>query len=95
MCHNVVRVGNGNPKDLEVAALVGELPTASREFPTWWSAANPQTRTTGTKNFTHPVAGSLVVDWEAFAVPDEPTHTLFVYTAADPESEAALKIMAS
>ena len=94
MCHNVVRVGNGNANDLEVSALVGELPTASREFPIWWccQSSDPHHRH---QKFTHPVAGSLVVDWEAFTVPDEPMHTLFVYTAADPESEAALKIMAS
>lgn len=86
---------SANPHDAAVAALVGELSTASREFRVWWSAPNPQTRTTGTKRFHHPVTGDLIIDWEAFTVPDEPTHTLFVYTAANPESDTALRILAS
>lgn len=55
----------------------------------------PQTRTAGTKRFAHPVAGALVIDWEAFTVPDEPAQTLFVYSAADDASENALRILAS
>jgi hypothetical protein len=56
---------------------------------------NPQTRTAGTKRFAHPVAGELRINWEAFTVPDQPRHTLFVYSAADQESEHALQILAS
>lgn len=81
--------------DPDLAALVDELATASREFRTWWSAPNPQTRTAGTKRFHHPVAGRLTIDWEAFTVPDQPTQTLFIYSAADASSEEALRILAS
>ncbi|WP_040699824.1 helix-turn-helix transcriptional regulator [Nocardia vinacea] len=86
---------SARPHDPAIAALVGELSTASREFRTWWSAPNPQGRTTGRKRFNHPIAGELTIDWEAFTVPDESTHTLFIYSAADPESEQALRLLAS
>jgi hypothetical protein len=86
---------SANPKDPTIAALVGKLATRSAEFRTWWSAPNPQTRTAGTKRFAHPVAGELRINWEAFTVPDQPRHILFVYSAADQESEHALQILAS
>ena len=86
---------SANPKDPAIAALIGKLSTRSAEFRTWWSAPNPQTRTAGTKRFAHPVAGELRINWEAFTVPDQPRHTLFVYSAADQESEHALQILAS
>jgi hypothetical protein len=86
---------SAKPRDPDIAALVGELSTASREFRTWWSAPNPQTRTTGSKRFRHPVAGDLTIDWEAFIVPDEPAHTLFIYSAADQATEQALCLLAS
>jgi hypothetical protein len=86
---------SAKPRDPDIAALVGELSTVSREFRTWWSAPNPQTRTTGSKRFRHPVGGDLTIDWEAFIVPDEPAHTLFIYSAADQASEQALRLLAS
>jgi hypothetical protein len=86
---------SANPKDPAIADLIGKLSTSSREFRTWWSAPNPHTRTAGTKRFAHPIAGELRVNWEAFTVPDQPRQTLFVYSAADQESEHALQILAS
>ncbi len=86
---------SANPREPAIAQLVGKLSTRSAEFRTWWSAPNPQTRTAGTKRFAHPVAGDLRINWEAFTVPDQPRHTLFVYSAADQESEHALQILAS
>lgn len=41
---------SAKPRDPDIAALVGELSIASREFRTWWSAPNPQTRTTGSND---------------------------------------------
>ena len=78
---------SANPKDPAIAALVGKLSTRSAEFRTWWSAPNPQTRTAGTKRFAHPVACELRINWEAFTVPDQPRHILFVSSAADQESD--------
>ncbi|MBT0768480.1 helix-turn-helix domain-containing protein [Kineosporia sp. J2-2] len=85
---------SARPGDPRIAALVGELATASREFRTWWAEPHPTGRTAGTKRFRHPVAGPLTVDWEAFPLPDDATQTLFVYTAADPASQEAMAFLA-
>lgn len=86
---------SARPRDPAIAALVGELATASPEFAEWWSRPNPQGRTSGTKRFAHPVAGRLTIDWEAFTVPDDSTQTLFVYSAADDSSAEALRLLAT
>ena len=84
---------SAHPKDPSIAALVGELATASQEFAAWWARPNPQGRTSGTKRFAHPVAGRLTINWEAFTVPDVATQTLFVYSAADAASSEALRLL--
>lgn len=81
------------PKDTVIAALVGELATASSEFATWWARPNPQGRTSGRKRFAHPVAGRITIDWEAFTVPDNSAQTLFVYSAADSSSAESLRLL--
>lgn len=86
---------SAHPKDAAIAALVGELATASAEFAAWWARPNPQGRTAGTKHFAHPVAGHVTIDWEAFTVPDDATQTLFVYSAADDASGEALQLLAA
>ncbi|MEQ4523647.1 MULTISPECIES: helix-turn-helix transcriptional regulator [Actinomycetes] len=86
---------SAHPKDAAIAALVGDLATTSAEFRTWWADPRPQGRTSGTKRFAHPVAGPLTIDWEAFTLPDEPTQTLFIYTAADPTSRDAMRFLAT
>lgn len=86
---------SARPRDPAIAALVGELATASPEFAEWWARPNPQGRSSGTKRFAHPVAGRLTIDWEAFTVPDDSTQTLFVYSAADDSSAEALRLLAT
>lgn len=86
---------SARPGDPDVAALVGELATRSPEFRRWWAEPSPQGRTSGTKRFQHPVAGPLSIDWEAFALPDDASQTLFVYTAADPASVQALSFLSN
>ncbi|WP_460798678.1 helix-turn-helix transcriptional regulator [Microbacterium sp. GXF0217] len=86
---------SANPDDHEIAALVGSLATSTPEFRRWWATPNPQGRTTGTKRFDHPIGGPLTIDWEAFTIPDDTDQTLFVYTAADANSSAALALLGS
>lgn len=86
---------SAHPRDPAIAALVGELATASPEFAAWWARPNPQGRTSGTKRFAHPVAGRLTIDWEAFTVPDDSTQTLFIYSAADGPSAEALRLLST
>ena len=86
---------SARPKDRAIAALVGELATASPEFAAWWARPNPQGRTSGRKRFAHPIVGRLTIDWEAFTVPDDATQTLFVYSAADTDSAESLRLLAA
>lgn len=86
---------SARPRDHRIAALVGELATSSTEFRTWWARPAPQGRTSGTKRFRHPVVGTLTIEWEAFTLQEDQTQTVFVYTAADPDSDAALRMLAS
>ncbi|MGY5765205.1 MmyB family transcriptional regulator [Brachybacterium sp. DNPG3] len=83
------------PRDARIGALVEELSTSAPEFARLWGTPRPTGRTCGTKRFRHPSAGDLQIDWEAFTVPDEPTQTLFVYTASDAPSSAALARLVS
>ncbi|HSN42537.1 MAG TPA: transcriptional regulator, partial [Propionibacteriaceae bacterium] len=82
---------SARPRDPDIVALVRELTATSEEFREWWVRTNPQGRTSGRKHFRHPVVGDVTVDWEAFAVPDDATQTVFMYTAADADSDAALR----
>lgn len=85
---------SARPRDPDIAALVGELSTCSQEFRVWWAEPRPQGRTSGTKRFNHFIAGLITIDWEAFAVPEETTQTLFIYTPADAASEEAMSFLA-
>lgn len=86
---------SARPRDPKIAALVGELATTSAEFRAWWAHPEPQGRTSGTKHFNHPVVGRLTIDWEAFTLQEDDTQTIFVYTASDAASDAALRMLAS
>lgn len=86
---------SAHPGDPRITALVDELSSRSREFALWWNSPNPQGRTSGQKRFHHPAVGALRIDWEAFGVPDDPTQTLFVYTASDEPAREALRLLAS
>ncbi|MBE8528024.1 hypothetical protein ILP97_63025, partial [Amycolatopsis sp. H6(2020)] len=72
-----------------------ELRASSPEFARWWTRPNPQGRTSGMKRFRHPQAGDLTIEWEAFAVPDDSTQTLFIYSPHDAGSAEALRLLAS
>lgn len=84
---------SARPGDPAIRSLVGELATASPEFAAWWASPRPTGRTSGRKHFAHPEVGPLTIDWEAFTVPDDATQTLFVYSAADEPSAAALRLL--
>ena len=86
---------SARPRDREIEALVRELRASSPEFARWWTRPNPQGRTSGMKRFRHPQAGDLTIEWEAFAVPDDSTQTLFIYSPHDAGSAEALRLLAS
>lgn len=79
------------PRDPQIRALAEELEAGCPEFGELWATPRPTGRTSGTKRFRHSDAGALAIDWEAFTVPEDPSQTLFVYTASDDSSARALR----
>jgi hypothetical protein len=97
MCVGVMRSEAGrDPHDRGLQDLVGELSTRSETFRRLWGAHDVRTHGTGTKRFTHPVVGELVLAYEELAITAEPGHVLLVYTAepASPSAER-LRLLAS
>ncbi|WP_286276240.1 helix-turn-helix transcriptional regulator [Naasia aerilata] len=97
MCVAIMRAEAGrDPHDRGLQDLVGELSTQSATFRALWGAHNVRTHGTGTKRFTHPVVGELVLAYEELSVTAEPGMVLMVYTA-EPGSPSAerLRLLAS
>ncbi|MBB2923376.1 helix-turn-helix transcriptional regulator [Cellulomonas cellasea] len=97
MCVGVMRSEAGrDPHDRGLQDLVGELSTRSETFRRLWAAHDVRTHGAGTKHFTHPVVGELVLAYEELAITAEPGHVMLVYTA-EPGSASAerLRLLAS
>ncbi len=72
------REAAANPDDPALAALVGELTIADREFGKWWAARNVTRQDFGTKTLNHPLVGTLVFDWDMFRYASSPEQQLVV-----------------
>jgi transcriptional regulator with XRE-family HTH domain len=97
MCVSIMRAEAGrDPHDRGLQDLVGELCTRSDVFRTLWGAHNVRTHGTGTKRFTHPLVGEVVLAYEELAITAEPGAILMIYTA-EPGSASAerLQLLAS
>jgi transcriptional regulator with XRE-family HTH domain len=71
------------PDDPALAALVGELTIADREFGRMWASRNVARQDFGTKVLSHPTEGKLVLDWDLFRYGSAPEQQLVVNSAAD------------
>lgn len=92
----VLRMSAGrHPTDPGLAALVGELTLASDDFARWWSSRDVSRKKHGVKQLDHPVVGALSVQFETFALPDDPDQMLVAYCAAESGSPAdnALRLL--
>jgi transcriptional regulator with XRE-family HTH domain len=97
MCVAIMRAEAGrNPHDRTMQDLVGELSTQSGTFRRLWGAHDVRTHGAGTKRFTHPVVGELMLAYEELALTAEPGLVMLVYTA-EPGSPTAerLQLLAS
>ncbi|MFJ4467326.1 helix-turn-helix transcriptional regulator [Streptomyces sp. NPDC089424] len=84
-----------HPDDPALSALVGELSIHSGEFRRYWSDNKVHRRTTGTKDYHHPLVGDLTITYQALTPADDPDQTLFIYsTEPDSPSETALHLLA-
>ncbi|MEV0599891.1 helix-turn-helix domain-containing protein [Streptomyces sp. NPDC050315] len=70
-----------NTDDPGLSDLVGQLSESDADFRHWWNAHHVEARTVGTKTLHHPVAGTLVLDWETYICSTDPDQQLVVWTA--------------
>lgn len=75
--------------DSEVEQLVEELSAASPEFASMWRESDVQTHGDGIKRLRHPQAGTITLEYSAFAVDGRPDLSLIVYNPAT-EADRAL-----
>ncbi|SEF49801.1 Transcriptional regulator, contains XRE-family HTH domain [Actinacidiphila yanglinensis] len=84
-----------HPDDPTLGALVGELSIRSEEFRRLWSDNKVHRRTTGTKDYHHPLVGDLTVTYQALTPADDPDQILFIYgTEPGSPSETSLRLLA-
>lgn len=84
-----------HPDDPALSALVGDLSIRSEEFRRFWSDNKVHRRTTGTKDYHHPLVGDLTVTYQALTPADDPDQILFIYnTEPGSPSETAMRLLA-
>ncbi|WP_406490390.1 helix-turn-helix transcriptional regulator [Streptomyces sp. NBC_01604] len=76
------------PGDPLLTSVIGELSVKSPEFRTMWADHRVRDKTSGTKNFHHPIVGDLRLSYETLRVADNPRQALVVYSA-EPGSTSA------
>lgn len=85
----MLRVDAGKyPDDPMLSRLVGELSIHSTEFRRLWSRNRVHQRTTGTKNYHHPLVGDLTITYQALVLGTDADQTLLVYDT-EPGSPSA------
>ncbi|MEU4657837.1 helix-turn-helix domain-containing protein [Streptomyces sp. NPDC023723] len=85
-----------DPKDPQLAELVGELSLQDPDFRRWWGAHRVATQGSGTKTLHHPVVGPLTLDWSFLTSTDDPDQQLITLTAEPgTPSHDRLRILAS
>ncbi|MEW2447973.1 helix-turn-helix domain-containing protein [Streptomyces parvulus] len=99
IANDVVAVLRGyvgaNPADRRLSNLVGELATRSDDFSRRWAAYDVKYHRTGRKVLRHRVVGDLDLGFEALALPDSTTLSLFVYYPADEPTRERLQLLES
>jgi transcriptional regulator with XRE-family HTH domain len=84
-----------HPDDPALSALVGDLSIHGEEFRRYWSDNKVHRRTTGTKDYHHPLVGDLTITYQALSPADDPDQTLFIYdTEPGSPSETSLHLLA-
>ncbi|WP_298121498.1 helix-turn-helix transcriptional regulator [uncultured Aurantimicrobium sp.] len=59
------------PNDPELAALISELRSGSREFEAWWTLHDVRMPAHGTKEVIHPAVGRMTINYEILNVNDD------------------------
>ena len=88
-CVAYLRMDAGRyPEDPALARLIGDLSMKDDDFRHWWSTHRVRAQRSGRKEFLHPTAGELSLDFQVLDVRGAQEHTLLVYTA-EPHSRSA------
>lgn len=75
---------------------MNDLSEQDPDFRRWWSAHHVAARTTGTKTLNHPIAGTLVLEWDTLTAGTDPDQQLIIWTATpDTPTEEGLRFLAS
>jgi hypothetical protein len=83
-------------EDAELTGLVGELTLKSPEFAKLWAKHPVQNCMSGMKLMHHPEVGTLELNFEVLAQPDESGHRILMYTAdEDSPAAAGLQLLAA
>ncbi|MFD5304251.1 helix-turn-helix transcriptional regulator [Streptomyces rochei] len=81
------------PTDARLAGLIGELTMHSDDFATMWATGDVADCTVGSMHLQHPTVGIVNVDYQVWLQPESPDHRVEVYTANDPASSDALRVL--
>jgi transcriptional regulator with XRE-family HTH domain len=88
-CVSYLRMDAGRyPEDPALARLVGELSMKDADFRQWWATHRVRAQRSGRKEFRHPLAGEISLDFQVMDVRGTGDQTLLVYTA-EPHSRSA------
>jgi transcriptional regulator with XRE-family HTH domain len=79
----------------EVRALVDELCRLSPEFQAIWRENDVRTPGEATKQFRHPVAGRLELEYSSFSVDGRPDLTLVIYNPTNPKDAKRIRELVS
>ncbi|WP_375000929.1 helix-turn-helix transcriptional regulator [Aeromicrobium sp. CTD01-1L150] len=83
------------PDDPMLSRLIGELSIHSTEFRRLWARNRVHQRTTGAKNYHHPLVGDLTISYQALVLGTDVDQTLIVYdTEPGSPSAHALELLA-
>lgn len=58
-----------------------DLSEQDPDFHRWWATHHVAARTTGTKTVNHPIAGTLVLEWDTLTATTDPDQQLIIWTA--------------
>ena len=84
------------PGDPRAMKLVEQLAAQSAEFATLWARHDVEEPTHGQMHAIHPLAGEMVLDWDAYPIPGAPGTILLVCTAEESSIDALrLELVAS
>ncbi|MEV7512197.1 helix-turn-helix transcriptional regulator [Streptomyces sp. NPDC090085] len=81
------------PTDARLAGLIGELAMRSDDFATMWATGDVSDCTVGSMHLRHPIVGAVSVDYQVWLQPDSPDHRVEIYTANDPASSDAVRVL--